>query len=63
MVKAMKYREVAAILRRAGFTAQHGKGDHEKWTGPQGRHVSIRHGEEASPGVVRQILDAIEKEK
>jgi predicted RNA binding protein YcfA (HicA-like mRNA interferase family) len=59
----MKYRDIAKALRRAGFTVQPGKGDHEKWTGPKGGHVTVRRNEEASPGVVRQVLDALEREE
>ena len=64
MVKAMKYRELAKLLREAGFVRSEGKGDHEKWTA-QGlaRPVIITQTREVSPGVVRNALKAIaEKE-
>ena len=63
MVRPMGYRELARLLRRAGFTPQPGKGDHEKWTAASGRDVTIRHQQIASPGVVRQVLQAIEEEE
>lgn len=63
MVRPMKYREVARLLEKAGFIPRHGRGDHEKWTAPDGRHVTIRYQQEASPGVVRQVLKAIKTEE
>ncbi len=63
MVKPMKYRDIAKLLKQAGFTPKPGKGDHEKWTARDGRHVTIRHQQDASPGVVRQVLRAIEIEE
>lgn len=56
MVKPMKYCDI-------GFTPRPGKGDHEKWTSPSGHHIAIRHQQEASPGVVKQVIAAIEKEQ
>lgn len=60
----MKYRQLAKLLRDAGFTPQQGKGDHEKWTAPGlDRPVIITQSREVSPGVVRNALKAIaEKE-
>lgn len=63
MVKPMKYRELAKLLRAAGFTQAQGKGSHEKWTAPSGNHVTIKHDTEISPGVVAQALKAIEREE
>ncbi|MCI1747250.1 MAG: type II toxin-antitoxin system HicA family toxin [Acidipropionibacterium sp.] len=62
MVKPMKYRDAARQLRAAGFKPHPGKGDHEKWVGPGGHHVTIPHKTELSPGVVKQVLSAIAKE-
>ena len=59
----MKYRQLARLLREAGFTPTPGKGDHEKWIAQSGRHVTIRRGKDASPGVVRQATKAIEQEE
>lgn len=59
----MKYRDLVRMLRAAGFTVHPGKGDHEKWTSSHGHHVTVRHQQEASPGVVRQVQAAIEREK
>lgn len=60
----MKYRELAALLTSAGFTASQGKGDHEKWTYPGiDRPVIITQTREVSPAVVRNALKAIEKKE
>ncbi|MGC3955224.1 MAG: type II toxin-antitoxin system HicA family toxin [Propionicimonas sp.] len=59
----MKYRELAGLLRWAGFTPQPGRGDHDKWVAARGRHVTVRQQQEASPGVVGQVLQAIEEEE
>lgn len=63
MIKPMTYRDVARTRRGAGFTPHPGKGDHEKWIAPSGHHVTIRHQQEAAPGIVKQALSAIEGEK
>lgn len=57
----MKYRDLAKRLKRAGFTATRGKGDHEKWTAPDGTHVTITRSREISPGVASAALRAIER--
>ncbi len=62
MTKPMKYRDLAALLRKAGFTARAGKGDHETWrNGPV--TVTIVTARTVSPGVVRDALNAIERSK
>ena len=63
MVKPMKYREITKLLLDAGFTKREGKGDHEKWTAPNGIHVTIVHETTISPGVTRQVLKAIQRSK
>lgn len=64
MVKPMKYRELAKLLREAGFSQGEGKGDHEKWTAPGvSRPVIITQTREVSPGVTRNALKAIADKK
>ncbi|MEA5659260.1 MAG: type II toxin-antitoxin system HicA family toxin [Cutibacterium granulosum] len=54
MVKPMKYRDVAKLLSKAGFTKSRVRGDHERWdNGPH--HITITHSREVSAGVVRQV--------
>lgn len=60
MVKPMKKKEAVKLLKNAGFTMRQGKGDHEKWE-KGGVMVVITDSKELSPGIVRQVLDAIEK--
>ena len=60
----MKYRELARLLRNAGFTSREGKGDHEVWSHPAlQRPVVITHTKDVSPGVTRNALKAIEQVK
>ena len=60
MVKSMKYRDLAKLLRQAGFSARQGKGDHEVWSnGPH--QVVLTQTREVSPGLVRKALKAIEE--
>ncbi|MFT3898748.1 MAG: type II toxin-antitoxin system HicA family toxin [Gordonia sp. (in: high G+C Gram-positive bacteria)] len=56
----MKRRELAARLRKAGFVARQGKGDHEVWTRGS-LHVVITQSREVSPGLVRKALKAIDE--
>jgi len=63
MTKPMKYRDLARELRAAGFQPRPGKGDHEKWTAPDGTHVTIVRTTTVSPAVTRQALKAIERQK
>ena len=60
MVKPMKYRDVAKLLSKAGFTKSRVRGDHERWdNGPH--HITITHSREVSAGVDRQVLAAIKE--
>ena len=60
----MKYRDLAELLRNAGFTAEQGKGDHEQWSAPGlARHVIITQTREVSPGLTRKALQAIEEQE
>jgi len=51
----MKYRDLAARLRAEGCTSKPGKGGHEKWYCPCGKHMTVvtKPGT-VSPGVVAQ---------
>jgi hypothetical protein len=57
MVKAMKYRDLASALTRNGCRSRPGKGDHEKWFCPCGKHIAVvtKPGE-VSPGVVADTM-------
>jgi len=62
MVKPMKYRELAKILKQAGFIPREGKGDHEVWSnGPH--RVVLTQTREVSPGLVRKAFTAIEQSR
>lgn len=62
MVKPMRYRDLARLLREAGFTSRQGKGNHEVWrNGPVS--VAITQTRDISPKVVRDALRAIERSK
>jgi hypothetical protein len=57
MVKAMQYREMARALLDHGCTPKQGKGDHQKWCCPCGRHVAVVvQSRIVSPGVVRDTI-------
>ena len=60
MTKPMSYRELAKLLRDAGFTARQGKGDHEVWRSGSVT-VTIVQARTVSPKVVRDALRAIER--
>ncbi|MDU0348243.1 type II toxin-antitoxin system HicA family toxin [Actinomyces sp. MRS3W] len=62
MTKPMKYRDLARLLTKAGFTARPGKGDHEVWRCGQVT-VVITRTSEVSPKVTRDALRAIERSK
>ncbi|MFT4108911.1 type II toxin-antitoxin system HicA family toxin [Propionicimonas sp.] len=62
MTKPMKYRELANLLREAGFTSREGKGDHEVWRNGSVT-VTIVTARVVSPGVVRDALKAIERSR
>jgi len=54
----MKQRELARLLRNAGYRRSEGKGDHEKWT-LGSETVIITQTREVSPGLVRKALQSI----
>jgi len=61
MVKAEKYRQMTKRMRTLGCTSRQGKGDHEVWTCPCGKHrTSITRTREVSPGLVRQTIQRLE---
>ena len=58
-----KIRELKAMLRKAGFTCQSGKGSHTKWTHP--RHqapvvISGNDGEDAKRYQEREVKNALD---
>jgi hypothetical protein len=57
VVKEMNYRKVKQMFLAHGCTAEPGKGDHEKWTCPCGKHIAvvIKPGD-VSPGLIRQAI-------
>jgi predicted RNA binding protein YcfA (HicA-like mRNA interferase family) len=60
MVKAVRYRDMAKALTMVGCTAKPGKGDHEKWFCPCGRHMTvITKPGTVSPGLVRQAVQRL----
>lgn len=64
MVKPMKYKDLVAKLKKAGFTRSEGKGDHEKWTYPGIRRpVILTQTRELSPAVTKNALKAIEEKE
>ena len=58
MTKPMKYRELAKLLREAGFAMRQGKGDHEKWYAPDGTHVTIVHATTISPASSNAVISS-----
>lgn len=61
MAKPMPDRLVARALRREGCTAKPGKGDHEKWYCPCGKHIAvITRGGDVSPGVINDVIRKME---
>ena len=58
----MKYRDVATLLRKAGFTVKTIKGSHEKWRNGPVSIIVPRH-KIISKGVVRQVLKAIDRSR
>lgn len=64
MVKPMKYKDLVAMLKAAGFTRSEGKGDHEKWAYPGIRRpVILTQTRELSPAVTKNALKAIEEKE
>lgn len=61
MVQPMKYRDVAKAMRKQDCTSKPGKGDHEKWYCPCGKHmVPITKPGTVSAGVVRDAIKKLE---
>lgn len=58
----MRYRDLARLLRAAGFVSCQGKGDHEVWSNGS-VSVSITQTREISPGLTQKALKAIERSK
>lgn len=57
MAKAMKYRAVRRALLDQRCTSRSGKGDHEKWYCPCGRHIAVvTKAGVVSPGVVADTM-------
>jgi hypothetical protein len=61
MVKAAKYRVLAAALRQNGCVVRQGKGDHEIWTCGCGasHRVVLTQTTNISPGLVRQTIQRL----
>jgi predicted RNA binding protein YcfA (HicA-like mRNA interferase family) len=59
----MKYRDLVRLLRRQGFAARPGKGDHEVWDGPNGARAVLVKDTECSPKVTRDALKALAQAK
>lgn len=58
MVKEMKYRDIRKAMLAQGCTMRPGKGDHENWYCPCGKHMAtVTKTREVSPGVVRDTID------
>jgi len=62
MVKPMKYRELAKLLKQAGFSPRQGKGAHEVWINGAFQ-VVLAQTRDVSPGLVRKALRVIEASK
>lgn len=60
-MKPTKYRDLAKALKAAGCTSKPGKGDHEKWYCPCGKHMAVvtKPGE-VSAGVVTDTVKKLE---
>lgn len=57
MPKPMKYRELRRALIAAGCTFRQGKGDHEVWYCPCGKHMAIVvTARVVFPGVVGDVI-------
>jgi predicted RNA binding protein YcfA (HicA-like mRNA interferase family) len=57
MTVAMRYRDVERALLAHGCTWKQGKGDHEKWYCPCGKHMAVATtGRIVSPGVVADVI-------
>ncbi len=61
MVKAMKYRDLRRAMLDAKCQSKPGKGDHEKWYCPCGKHMTVvTTSRVVSPGVVRDAIDKMQ---
>jgi hypothetical protein len=57
MTVAMKYRDIERALLSNGCTWKPGKGDHEKWFCPCGKHAAVvTRARVLSPGVVADVV-------
>lgn len=57
MVKALRYRDLVRVLVQQGCTSKEGKGDHQKWYCPCGKHMAVVvETRIVSPGVVRDTI-------
>jgi predicted RNA binding protein YcfA (HicA-like mRNA interferase family) len=64
VVASQNTRNVKTELRDAGFAPGRRKGSHTQWEHPSGVKVSVADGHKMiSPGVYREILDAIARSK
>jgi predicted RNA binding protein YcfA (HicA-like mRNA interferase family) len=62
MVSEEPTRKIVKRLKNAGFSPTEAKGSHTKWTHPSGAQVTIADGHRMiSPGVVRQVNNAIKE--
>ena len=56
----MPYRKVVKALKANGCTSRQGKGDHEIWACPDGKHkAAITQTKEVSPGVLRDLTNKL----
>jgi len=61
MVKPMNYKNVAKALKANGCESRKGKGDHEVWICPCGKHrAAITKPGEVSAGVVRDTIEKMQ---
>lgn len=57
MVRPMRYRDIKRALTANGCTSRQGRGDHEVWYCPCGKHVGVvTQAREVSPGVVADLI-------
>ena len=64
MVSEEPTRKMVKLLRSAGWVPGKTVGSHTKWHAPDGRTLAVPDGHRTiSPGVVRQIMKAIEDAK
>jgi hypothetical protein len=57
MAKAMKYRDLRTALLGQQCTDRPGRGDHEVWYCPCGKHIAVvTTARNASPGVVADTI-------